>query len=164
MDEVKLSSASLADIPAISDLAKKIWLQYYPSIISKRQISYMLKLMYSEKSLNEQFNVKGHSFYFIRTESGNIGFLSVNPEEGNNWFINKFYIDQELASKGIGTTTFKELLQLLKPKKLTLTVNRQNFKAINFYFKCGFKIREVKDFDIGKGYVMNDFIMEWTHE
>src|SRR6476646_4028062 len=100
MDEVKLSSASISDIPAISDLAKTIWQQYYPAIISKRQINYMLKLMYSTASLTEQFNVKGHSFYFIRTENGTVGFISVNPEEENSWFINKFYINQELAGKG----------------------------------------------------------------
>ena len=40
-----------------------------------------------------------------------------------------------------------------------LTVNRKNFKAINFYFKQGFIIEEVKDFDIGNNYEMNDFIM-----
>jgi hypothetical protein len=38
-------------------------------------------------------------------------------------------------------------------------VNRQNYKAINFYFKLGFKIQTVADFDIGNGYVMNDFVM-----
>ena len=41
-----------------------------------------------------------------------------------------------------------------------LTVNRQNFKSINFYFKNGFTIESVADFDIGNGYVMNDFIMK----
>lgn len=163
MQEVKLTAASLSDIPTISQLATVIWNQHYPSIISKKQINYMLKKIYSDKSLIEQFNVKGHSFYFIRNENGNIGFVSVNPEEENNWFLNKFYVDQTIAGKGIGTAAFKEIVQLLKPKKITLTVNRQNYKAINFYFKCGFKIVKVEDFDIGKGYFMNDFVMVWQH-
>ena len=42
---------------------------------------------------------------------------------------------------------------------MRLTVNRSNFKSINFYFKLGFIIEEVKDFDIGNNYFMNDFIM-----
>jgi ribosomal protein S18 acetylase RimI-like enzyme len=42
----------------------------------------------------------------------------------------------------------------------SLTVNRQNFKAINFYFKNGFVIDEVADFEIGNGFVMNDFVMK----
>ncbi|MBK7966419.1 MAG: hypothetical protein IPK10_14825 [Bacteroidetes bacterium] len=40
-----------------------------------------------------------------------------------------------------------------------MTVNRTNLKAINFYFKKGFTIEEVKDFDIGNNYFMNDFVM-----
>ena len=56
-----------------------------------------------------------------------------------------------------------KVFDLIKEKhphsKLTLTVNRQNYKAINFYFKLGFKIQTVADFDIGNGYVMNDFVM-----
>jgi ribosomal protein S18 acetylase RimI-like enzyme len=47
------------------------------------------------------------------------------------------------------------------PKTIRLTVNRQNFKSINFYFKLGFKIEKVADFDIGNGYFMNDFVMLW---
>ena len=49
-------------------------------------------------------------------------------------------------------------------EKLRLTVNRQNFKSINFYFKNGFKIDHVEDFDIGNGYVMNDFVMLWENK
>jgi len=42
---------------------------------------------------------------------------------------------------------------------LRLQVNRQNYKAVNFYFKMGFIIESVGDFDIGGGYFMNDFVM-----
>ena len=55
----------------------------------------------------------------------------------------------------------KEIIQKSEGKKrITLTVNRQNYKAINFYFKHGFKIKSVDDFDIGNGFFMNDFVME----
>ena len=60
----------------------------------------------------------------------------------------------------MGTITLNELTNLLKPKTYTLTVNRQNYKSINFYFKNGFIINEIADFDIGNGYVMNDFVMK----
>ena len=50
---------------------------------------------------------------------------------------------------------------MLDPLTVRLTVNRQNFKSVNFYFKNGFTIERVADFDIGNGYVMNDFVMMW---
>jgi len=68
---------------------------------------------------------------------------------------------QNSAAKGKGTRAFKQLLSIIQPDKITLTVNRQNFKSINFYFKNRFVIERVADFDIGNGYVMNDFVMIW---
>jgi ribosomal protein S18 acetylase RimI-like enzyme len=161
MQEVKLVPATYKDTAAISQLAETIWYQYYPALISGEQIGYMLRLMYSNESLDEQIRVKGHQFFFIETDTTRVGFISVHRVENNDWFLNKFYIDQQLAAKGIGSAAFNELVNKIKPKKLTLTVNRQNYKSINFYFKSGFKIERVADFDIGGGFVMNDFVMVW---
>jgi len=159
--DLKLIPAQEKDIPEIAELAAVIWNQHYPSIISRDQIDYMLKMMYSAESLSEQISKKRHLFYFIQKDKKNSGFISVVKESGNDWFLNKFYIDQTTASTGIGTKAFQLLLNEITPEKITLTVNRKNFKSINFYFKNGFTIQEVKDFDIGNGYLMEDFIMVW---
>jgi RimJ/RimL family protein N-acetyltransferase len=159
-----LVKAKSEDIPEIARLAHIVWHQHYPGIISIDQVNYMLDMMYSDKSLNEQMNIKGHNFYFIRRSDKNIGFIGVSKMDkiDSGYFIHKFYLDQTLSGKGSGTEAHNELVKLLKPSILTLTVNRQNYKSINFYFKNGFKIESVADFDIGNGYVMNDFVMVWT--
>jgi len=164
-NSVQLIKATNEDIPVITQLAEIIWHQHYPSIISIEQINYMLNLMYSNKSLNEQINAKGHDFYLIQRSGKNIGFISVSKMEkiSQGYFIHKFYLDQTLAGKGTGTLAHNQLLKLLNPSYLSLTVNRQNYKSINFYFKNGFKIESVADFDIGNGYVMNDLVMVWIH-
>jgi RimJ/RimL family protein N-acetyltransferase len=159
MQDLSLVSATENDIPVLTELAQRIWNQHYPSIISQTQIDYMLEKMYSASSLREQMRVKKHQFSFIVVNGKKIGFISVNEQGDNTWFLNKFYIDQQIAGKGLGTLAYQKLLDLIKPKKITLTVNRQNYKAINFYFKNGFVIEKVADFDIGEGYVMNDFVM-----
>ena len=161
MQDIKLIPADQKDIALISDLAKLTWNQHYPAIISQQQINYMLERMYSFSSLEEQLIQKGHSFFLITNQDEPVGFISVNKEKENEWFLNKFYIDQEKSARGIGAKAFEELKKLIHPSKITLTVNRQNFKSINFYFKNGFKIERVADFDIGNGYVMNDFVMVW---
>ncbi len=161
MQPIKLKAAGINDLDTIAALAELIWNQHYPSIIGQKQIDYMLGKMYNKESLLEQMQIKKHRFYLIEVEGENIGFVSVNQEEKNEWFIPKFYIDQTLAGKGYGTMVFKELLQITQADSIRLTVNRQNYKAINFYFKLGFKIEKVADFDIGEGYVMNDFMMVW---
>jgi len=161
MQPLQLIEAKESDIPEIGALASLIWNQHYPAIISQTQIDYMLNMMYSEESLKEQMNLKKQLFYLIKAANRYIGFLSVHHEKDETWFMNKFYIHQQEAAKGIGSIIFKLLLEKINPKKITLTVNRQNFKSINFYFKNGFVIERVADFDIGNGYVMNDFVMVW---
>ena len=162
MQTIQLIPATPNDISTITTLANKIWNDYYVPIIGQNQVDYMLKLMYNANSIAEQMQIKQHNFYLIKQNNVNIGFVSVNRvEEEEGWFLNKFYILQTIASKGLGTNVFKLLKQQINPTKITLTVNRQNYKSINFYFKNGFKIKTVADFDIGNNYVMNDFVMEW---
>ncbi len=161
MQTIQLIPATPNDISTITTLATKIWNDYYVPIIGQNQVNYMLNLMYNANSITEQMQVKHHIFYLIKQNNISIGFVSVNKVEHNDWFLNKFYILQTISSKGIGTQVFNLLKQHIHPTKITLTVNRQNYKSINFYFKNGFKINAVADFDIGNNYVMNDFVMEW---
>ncbi|MES2679099.1 MAG: GNAT family N-acetyltransferase [Bacteroidota bacterium] len=158
---IKLTRAGLHDLALVSSLASQIWKEHYTPIIGKAQVDYMLKEMYSAEGLNDQVKNKNHIFYLIQTGVQTVGFISVSAEKENKWFLNKFYILDDMAGKGLGTKAFEELKKIIAPKKMTLTVNRQNYKSINFYFKNHFKIDHVADFDIGHGYVMNDFVMVW---
>jgi ribosomal protein S18 acetylase RimI-like enzyme len=69
----------------------------------------------------------------------------------------------ETQGKGIGRKLIdyiKEISINENDEFLQLTVNRHN-KAKDFYLKYGFKITEEKVFEIGNGYVMDDYVMEF---
>jgi diamine N-acetyltransferase len=159
---ISLMKAELKDVALIEKLAHEIWHDYYPSIITVEQIDYMLDKMYNKESLTEQMTNKGDVFYLLNLNHQPQGFVSIIDQKDGNYFLNKFYIQQTTAAKGIGTRAFKQLVFILQPNSIRLTVNRQNFKSINFYFKNGFMIERVADFDIGNGFVMNDFVMVWN--
>jgi diamine N-acetyltransferase len=160
MENIKLKLASPEDIPIIYALAEKIWMHHYVPIIGREQVDYMLGKMYSSASLTEQMTEKKQPFYLILNDEIAIGFISVSGI--GEMFIHKFYIDQDKQNKGLGTIVFNKMNGLFSNvKSYTLTVNRKNFKAINFYFKVGFIIDHIDDFDIGNEYWMNDFIMKW---
>ena len=160
---INLIPATPNDIPTIYALAVKIWNHHYVPIVGQEQVDYMLAKIYSNEDLTNQMSVKKHQFYLIRIHDEVKGFLSVSGEE--DMFIHKFYIDQDIQGKGYGAHSVRELL-LLYPsvQSFTLTVNRNNYKSINFYFKLGFIIDHVADFDIGQGYYMNDFVMKWIRK
>ncbi len=160
MSNITLQVALPTDFKLIYDLAKTIWNAHYVSIIGQEQVDYMLNKMYNYDSLLEQLTIKKHVFYLIKHQEAVVGFTSVSSDNGADFMLHKFYILANEAGSGIGTQVLELLIDTLKPKSFTLTVNRQNYKSINFYFKNGFKITEVADFDIGNGYVMNDFVMK----
>jgi len=156
---INYKKASANDIPVISGLADRIWRKHYPDIISVAQIEYMLKNMYSEADLLKQMN-EGHEFTLVYNDNKTVGYSSTSTKNNKNYFLHKFYVETENHRKGIGSQLFDHILkQLNTPQTIELTVNRKNYKAINFYFKKGFVIKEVADFVIGSGYFMNDFVM-----
>jgi len=158
---LKLQKASLDDISVIQKLASEIWWKYYPPIIGFKQVQYMLDKFYSDESLRQQIEKLNHQFYLIIDNSKTIGFISIQNQGKGKFFIHKFYVLPQKSNKGIGTKVFKRIVKMFQPKEIRLTVNRQNYKAINFYFKNKFVIEKVEDFDIGNGFFMNDFVMVW---
>ena len=150
---------SESDVKELSELASKIWNAYYPSIIGQRQVNYMLKKMYSAKSLKKQTMNKRHIFTGAYLNNEMAGFISYSKTSEEDFFLHKLYIKTEIHSKGIGRALFDFTFGNKNFKTIRLTVNRKNVKAINFYFKKGFIIEKIIDIDIGEGFVMNDFVM-----
>jgi RimJ/RimL family protein N-acetyltransferase len=159
---LKLKTAVLADAPELAALAARIWRIHYPPIIGSVQVEYMLATMHTAENIETQMN-KGQTFSFIIHDEKKIGYTATSRPAPGELFIHKFYIDPALQGKGIGKMVFGEILALNPAAEtIRLTVNRMNYKSINFYFKVGFVIEEVKDFDIGNGYFMHDFVMKYS--
>ena len=149
------------DFAVIEKLAHAIWHKHYITIISQEQIDFMLDKMYSFAALQRQTG-EGHKLYIIVNENEATGFISISSLASKQFILHKFYILQGNQSKGLGTLVFKKVMEeLCKPETIRLTVNRQNYKSINFYFKLGFKIEKAIDLDVGGGFFMNDFVMLW---
>jgi len=158
MNSLSLRRATVADIPLIGQLAKKIWWEHYPSIISEAQIAYMLEMIYSEEPLRKQMEADGQEFWLPELNGQVQGFLSLSRSGEGAYFLHKFYLDAR--EKGTGTMVFNALLeQYPDVRTLRLRVNRCNYKSINFYFKLGFRIEFCVDTPFGENYVMDDFQM-----
>jgi ribosomal protein S18 acetylase RimI-like enzyme len=162
--EIKLLKTKEEELSKIAEMAELIWKKYYIEIITMKQIEYMLEKFYSTAALKSQIKL-GQDFYFVKNESEFLGFISMSKQDHSIFFIHKFYILPEQHRKKLGTMVLQEIFKEINASKVAdnytikLTVNRQNFKAINFYFKNGFTIESVEDFDIGGSYLMNDFVM-----
>jgi diamine N-acetyltransferase len=156
---IELRPATPANIPLLRSLAHKIWWAHYPEIIGTDQIEYMLELMYSELALRQQMT-DSQVFRLIFADDEPAGYVATSQKEAGSFFLHKFYVDNTQHRRGIGAAVFQKLLaELPGLRELRLTVNRRNFKSINFYFKMDFIIEQNVDIPIGNGFVMDDFQM-----
>jgi len=156
-----IREASKNDIAAIRQIATSTWPDAYGTYISKEQLEYMLDMMYSGDSLEDQMN-KGHQFYMAEHNSEAIGFASVSKEEDNACKLNKLYVLPTAQKTGAGKALlFKTIdyARSLAADCIYLQVNKQN-NAQQFYSKHGFTVREASILEIGGGYIMDDYIME----
>jgi ribosomal protein S18 acetylase RimI-like enzyme len=161
---LSLIKASIQDAQVIREIAFDVWQKHYPAIIGQEQTDYMLNEKYAISQLQHQIEHTTYNYWLIQEDDKTLGFIASSLVDENQAFIDKFYIRFEARGNKIGERAFSAWKSLFPYLKFTrLQVNRQNFTAINFYFKIGFTIEKVADFDIGNGYFMNDFIMRYNH-
>lgn len=157
---IVIREATKDDIQIIRDLVHLIWPKAYGKILSAEQLQYMLELIYSESSLQKQFDAH-HTFLMVEENIQPVAFASYNNLRDNIFKLQKIYALPEQQGKGIGKMLINHIIQKIKNQNATallLNVNRNN-KAKNFYEHFGFSVIGEEDIDIGNGYFMNDYIM-----
>lgn len=153
----------ISDIPAIVELAKKVWWDTYPAIISNEQIEYMLGIMYSAEILESGILNKTQSFFLAENvESGLVlGFAGYGPIASPKIYrLHKLYVLTTNHKTGAGKALLKKVERAAienGANALELNVNIAN-PAVGFYFKMGFQIKERIDQPFGP-YFMNDYIL-----
>lgn len=158
-----IKKATLTDGSLIRALASNIWEPTYRSILSQEQINYMFEMMYSLESLSKQMNELHHQFFLIYADGIPSGYLSIETVEKDLYEFQKIYSLPSLHGSGIGRFIIEQGIAYLKtihpdPFTIQLNVNRHN-PAVGFYKHMGFQQYATRDFHIGNGYYMNDYIM-----
>jgi diamine N-acetyltransferase len=160
---VVIRPATRHDVAAIRAVALATWPVAYAEILGKEQLAYMLDLMYSEASLLEQMEAKGHQF-LVALEEGLIpGFASYELRHQGSLVtkLHKLYVRPQAQGTGWGARLLRAVEQRAKHEGqavLELNVNRHN-RALDFYLDHGFQKLRSEVIDIGKGYVMDDHVM-----
>ncbi len=157
-----IEEATKADIPFIIEIAPFVWISTYLHILGKEQLDYMLHLFYNTTALEKQMEEQ-QRFFICKQDDKPIGFASITKEKEQLYKLQKLYVLPQYQGNRLGQYLLDYIIILIiseNAKTLILNVNRFNSPAIKFYTKNGFiKMKEV-DIEIGKGYYMNDFIME----
>jgi GNAT superfamily N-acetyltransferase len=151
-------------LPDIAELAGAIWRACYPGIITQAQIDYMLARMYSLDVLREEIHSRGIRYDLLIVDGKPAGFASYGlAVEPGAIKLHKLYLLLELQGRGLGSLLLQHVEREVRAgagcRRLILSVNKRNTKAIAAYKRNGFDIAESVVTDIGGGFVMDDYMM-----
>lgn len=159
-----LRQATRNDNALIRSLAERSWNSAYQGIISQDQIDYMLAEMYSEEELAKHFETPDYHYFIIYDDEIPAGFIGFEHNyEPDITKLHRIYLIPEAKGKGLGKTAISFLKDVVKDygnRRIILNVNKNN-SARKVYESQGFKVYDEVVLDIGNGYVMDDYLMEF---
>jgi GNAT superfamily N-acetyltransferase len=157
-----IRAATLADIPLIIELAEATWEPTYRFIISKEQIDYMYRVIYTPASLHRQMTADQHVFLLLHQEEQPVGYASFSRQPGQEpvFKLQKIYVLPSHQGLGLGqqlVAAVEAAVRRAGGSALELNVNRHN-PALSFYEHLGFQRHREEDIPIGP-FWMNDYVM-----
>lgn len=152
------------ELREVAELAEKIWHEFFPSVISEGQIDYMVEKFQSYGAMKNQTAFQDYCYLAVRNDGELCGYIGVKPEKDDRFFLSKLYLRKDMRGKGIASQMMRKVFEEARnasKKSVYLTVNKHNTHAVEVYRKTGFVTVDSVVTDIGNGFVMDDYIMEY---
>jgi len=166
VDNVRFDAVGEADFRTVARLGEEIWREYYPRMISLAQIDYMLAGRFAPERLRQYLGAPDRGLFLVRIDGEPAGYfsfaLTADPGEMK---LEQLYLLARHRGQGVGERMLHAVEAQARDRGcrvLSLTVNKGNAGAIAVYRKAGFTVREEAVFDIGNGFVMDDYVMQKT--
>ena len=157
-----IRTATESDIPTLRRLADRIWKACYPGMISRAQIDFMLRWMYSEEQLREDL-AQGVRLELVEVDGVPVGYLATEADGPSGALhLHKLYLIPERHGRGEGRWMLDHVLDRARAggfREILLRVNKANVRALRAYERAGFRTAETVTVDIGGGFVMDDFLL-----
>lgn len=152
----------LREIAAVAD---EIWHECYGELLGQGQVDYMVEKFQSLDAMTEQIENQGYSYFSVRDDGELCGYIGIKPESDDRLFLSKLYLRKDKRGRGVASAMLNYVFDEARKNRknrVYLTVNKHNDHAVEVYKKIGFVIIDTAVTDIGGGYVMDDYIMEYT--
>jgi ribosomal protein S18 acetylase RimI-like enzyme len=167
--DITLTPVVEPEFVMVRELAGTIWRQHYAGIITTAQIDYMLAGRFSDEALREHIQAADRWLEVLRVSGTSVGYCGyeladMDRDEGVSaaMKLGQLYVLETHRGMGLGRSMLGHVEQRardLSRHSLWLQVNKKNAGAIAFYRAAGFEVVREAVFDIGSGYVMDDYLM-----
>jgi len=164
-----LTPVAEPDFAVVRELAGTIWRQHYAAIISAAQIEYMLAGRFSDDALREHVQAADRWLELLRVSGTPVGYcgyeLAGMDDDGSTpaaMKLGQLYVLESHRGMGLGRHLLRHVearTRELGRRVLWLQVNKKNAAAIGFYRSAGLEVIREAVFEIGGGFVMDDYVM-----
>ena len=166
---VTLTPVTEPDFAVLRELAGTIWRQHYSAIISPAQIEYMLAGRFSDEVLREHVQAADRWLELLRVSGEPVGYCGceLTGMDGDECTpaamkLGQLYVLESRRGIGLGRHMLGHVegrTLEMGSRGLWLQVNKKNAAAIGFYRSAGFEVVREAVFEIGSGFVMDDYVM-----
>ncbi len=162
---ITINKAVVNDAQQIHQLAHAIWPATYGNIVTVAQLQYMLQKIYAIDVLSYEIQYNTAAYYIVYNDVNTaIGFACLGHIDTATIKLHKIYLLPATQGNGLGKKLLQYCIDIAKQQAYTcmiLNVNRYN-NALDFYKAFGFSIIDEVDINIGNGFYMNDYIMQYN--
>lgn len=116
------------------------------------------KLSGIKKAIEEE----QYTYFLAFEETELIGYCGVKPEK-ERLFLSKLYLRKEKRGQGLASYLLEEAIKFAKEQNkqaIYLTCNKYNQHSLDVYHGKGFQDIDAVQTDIGRGFIMDDYILE----
>lgn len=153
------------EIEELSRIASAVVKEHFDPLIGAAQNDYMISKFQSVEAISEQF-AHGYRYYWVLRNGERVGFFAFFPKEGK-MYLSKFYVLSAFRGHHLAKKMFEYIVTETCNEGLPaifLNVNRGNADVIAIYKHLGFTIIREEKNDIGQGFYMDDYVMEYHIE
>lgn len=166
---ITIRKATIEDVDILSSLSKEAFLPAHGHSAPKKDISSYIQANFSVDNFKKEIKNSAFEYYLIYHTSNIAGFSKVIFNYPTHHIaaakvtkMERLYLLKEFYGLGIGLQLMNfnsTLAQKNKQSGIWLEVWIENFRAINFYKKVGFKIVGEANFTVSKTHSNPNYIM-----
>lgn len=155
------------DIETLRIINEDVQMGHFPPIIGEAQTRYMLDTLFTHERIRKNM-ADGEKFFILDAMPGHkeAGYFSYILKPGESKIkLSRVFVKEAARGLGLFNHAFNHIARAGSENgahAMYLTVNRNNAPAIAAYEAKGFVKTGEARFDIGGGFVMDDFIFEYN--
>jgi ribosomal protein S18 acetylase RimI-like enzyme len=158
---ITIERAKLSDVDEIREVLRNTWNSTYAESLSHDTVERITSDWHSKKALSSQMQNPSIHFFIARNVNTDIlGLATVREDSKDAIYMSRLYVLPMHQRQGIGSLLTDYAIKMFpRVKRIRLSVEEMNQKAIKFYLSRGFVKVDERALLIGD-HVINTFEME----